>query len=90
MIKKFTFLKTSYFKFQKVVLLEAREILEETKFREIIFFHSNDFSQKVLAQVLVSQLSSLNRGNSCSSVTRWIDYLFNLWLFTSMKICPIV
>ena len=25
----------------------------------------------------------------CFSVTRWLDYIFNIWLFTPMKICPI-
>ena len=24
-----------------------------------------------------------------SSVTRWLDYLFNIWSFTTMKISPI-
>ena len=23
------------------------------------------------------------------SVTRWLDYFFNIWLFTTLKICPI-
>ena len=28
-----------------------------------------------------------NVGSKCS-VTRWLDYLFNIWLFTQVKICP--
>ena len=24
-----------------------------------------------------------------TSVTRWLDYFFNIWSFTSMKTCPI-
>ena len=29
------------------------------------------------------------RSSLGSSVTRWLDYLFNIWPFTKMKICPI-
>ena len=57
-------------------VLKIRFQVQKSNFRNEFFY----FMRK----------SSLERERECwSSVTRWRDYFFDIWLFTKMKICPI-